>query len=63
MVAATDYKGLKVIGPPGRDPPRGLEDDTRPIGPKAVTQVHVMDQNEDEAMGGENEDEARGGEN
>jgi len=27
-------------------------------------QVHVMDQNEDEAMGGENEDEATtGGEN
>ena len=26
-------------------------------------QVHVMDQNEDEAMGEENEDEARGGEN
>ena len=37
MVAAYDYKGLRVIAYPRR-PPNGLKDDTRPIGPDTVTQ-------------------------
>ena len=39
MVAAYDYKGLRVIAYPGRAPPNGLKDDTRPIVPDTVTKT------------------------
>ena len=37
-VAAYDYIGLRVIAYPRRAPPKGLKDDTWPIGPNTVTQ-------------------------
>ena len=38
-VVAYDYKGLRMIAYPGRAPPNGLKDDTRPIVPDTVTKT------------------------